>query len=1276
MLATFAWRARRTPRGIAALASAAALLAVLVLCSAVSSAHVVPVSAGVAAWGEWDEAGLLARSGSKDEPITCFNGGVPAGDHCTCPLYYTATNCSQRQCPNSVGGVGPHRVLPVNPANKFCDRCDQRDFSGLSCQLCQSNAACKQYAGTSAECDNSMAIRGDNKQFQCTLNNTFFIALMGNKRNITAEIMLNCTTADGTAFRKGEQGTCNMAIYRMEPQQSYVDPFFRCDAHECSLKYGQKKSDSNSSQEDTPRQRFFNAARTSGQVALVVECALLAVLGGFTTLLGPRRTKSITVALASTITITALVYIALMILSMQPIDAPEQLVVYECKKTQCACAEDPPPQYDPICSTTKALNDQILPSIKNSIRFTCGMDGSKCELTLSDLSLVFEANCRASECVDPNRFPGGSSEDDHDGGGGGVAVLAQQNLGILLVLLLVLVATGVGIHYHYTRCISHERGKEFLVTFHVSAPHGDPDEDDEDNINGGGGGGGGAGSSTTAGDSRTSRSAALNGHRRATAAAEDSGDDPDVHDRAPLLCSQPAPRQASHPHVAPRGIRRAESTVSVRASVYEQALALTTEERVHVERLRRLTAAPLRLQVSELRYTLRAPLLGAAEESAQRTLLHRINFTVGSGDVLAIMGSSGAGKTTLLDLLSARAKSGVVSGTISLNGTPITTTGPHAAQYRNIIGYVSQEDTLLPSLTVEQTIFYAARLKLPKALSPNTVRRIVARMIDTLKLQHCAQTLVGGDTVRGISGGEKRRVSIAVELLANPRILYLDEPTSGLDTVSAKRVVEAVVELAKDSTMRLYAPHYFAFRPIVIFSIHQPSQEIYELFDKVLLLSRGMSIYCGPAAAAAAVMEQRVTAAFGHTREVPRKELHNNHAEYLMTVEEMLDDAVRAELQEEDAQENAATAAATAVAVTPNGSSATATARTLVPPRRSPETLSTSSPPSPPPRAPPSRLSSRGDLDGDVEDDGDAHVSGADILCTTFGFRMYYANVYEQLRLLVSRSVTCLIGSFHLVTCHAAVVACLATLMCVLYHEQALDLPGALNRAGSVSFLLLVTSFVSLSCLEQLILERKLFNVERENGFYTTWPYLISKIVVDIIPLRIIPATVLASVIYFPMGLRVDAGLHFFYFIFVIVLFSVCITMMVLCIGIVSGSFGAAALLSSVFILWNFVFGGALVQAETIPSSLRAFKSLSPFFLAFEALMVNELNGQHCVFSPTDETGKKSSASIPIMCLQYLTNIGLKPERFNADVMQLAVYCIVFIALAWALLSSCSKLVR
>lgn len=1218
------------------------VLAALLCCLAIGETH-----AKIVSLHRSRQSSVLRLLSPEDRPpvaplhdsfVECTNGGKIDGDECICPIYYTAEDCSKRQCPNSVGGTEPFDILPVHPITQKCDHCRTEDYTGFVCQLCQRDSACAKYAGNKAVCDRSIAIRGDNKQFQCKLNSPYFVELLGGGRDVTADVVLNCTTPDETAFSEGNQGVCEFAIYRIEPHEEYIDPFFRCTTSACNMKYElvKKRSD-----DGTKAQIIFRWLRIGGQVILVLLSVSLAVLGGFVKHLGHKRIKNITFTLGVCIVCTVIVFIALMMASMHPTEV-EHTVVYDCKKTTCACAEDPPQRYTPICSQTSILADSILPSIKNDIHLVCSPDTNKCQLTLSDLSLVFDVDCQASECVDESRFPLPPPDDaDH---------LSSQQLTMRILLCLVsTLLVGLVIHFLYMRRHADIRAREFVIIFSITAPRTDdeglsttpPEEEEEENScahllfpsDG-----------VTFGPLEQVASPAPHSILNMDAVhpptvVEVQDDLPDEHD-------QPLPPNIT-PHAPQVGNRR-DSVVTIRESIGRRAAQLTLEERMKIERVRQLTRSPLELSVDHLRYVLESSRLVAQDEVGDRVILNQISFTVRSGEVLAIMGPSGAGKTTLLDLLSARTKSGRVGGRVLLNGTPIQTTDGRDNRYRNILGYVSQEDTLLPALTVRQTIEFAARLKLPKAFSTHTIAKTVDRMIAALKLQQCEHTLVGdGSSLRGISGGEKRRVSIAVELLANPRILFLDEPTSGLDSISAMRVVEAVVELSKDSPMRRYAPHYFAFRPMVIFSIHQPSKEIFELFDKILLLSRGVSVYCGMASCAAEVLESRLNETFGRIRAIPPREEHSNPAEYLMKLEEVLDYNVRAELQVWDATQNS-TQSQTLLATLPVDSHCAGSSR------HGDGSLSTMSAGAP----------------------SVSMVDGESILSATIGFRVYYANVYQQLALLTSRSVACLIGSFHLVVCHSAVVACLASLMCFLYHEQALDLPGALNRAGSVSFLLLVTSFVSLSCLEQLVLERKLLVVERENGFYSTFPYLLSKVGVDIIPLRVIPATVLASVIYFPMGFRTDSGEHFLWFIFIIVLFSISVTLLVLCIGIISGGFGAAALLSSVFILWNFVFGGAMVQAETIPALLVPFKDVSPFFLAFESLMVNELYGQACVFSPTDETGKPSSTSIPIMCVQYLANIGLKPQRFNTDVIQLVFYCFFLVMLAWLLLATCTKIVR
>ncbi|KEG12839.1 ABC transporter [Trypanosoma grayi] len=1102
--------------------------------------------------------------------------------------------------------------------NGNCTCADSNNFNGLRCEMCQRDGSCHDSSGDSSECNQSLSVRGANKQFECALDSPFFINLMGGGRKIEAIVTLNCTTEDGGAFASGNSGVCAMTLYRIEPNHTFVDPFFRCITSKCSMRLATEEINKDDNSTKTSK-RVFKALTLTGQVVLVTLCSLLALLRCVSSKLGRRLMARILVGLGITLVVFTLLFIGVMFGNMRP-RHPAMLAVYECKETECSCAEYPPSGNKPICANT-ILNDKILPMIRNSIRFACNLQTKLCQLTLADLALMFDLQCNASECVNTRQFPNGPSMEES------IIARAQRNLLVIVALVFVLSIMAIMTHAFWLSSKSKRKALEFIRIFSLSET--------------------------------LPLSGSLGQMLEEETVEErffDKGSVGDVVDsvRQP---NRQVQTEDNTKEVVPDanefvGLVSHSRTRHVHAtSDARRTFTTTPYEADQVEFTRKLTRSSFELKVTDLEYALIGSRFAIHEEARTRLILHQVNFTVRSGEVLAILGPSGAGKTTLLDLLSARSKQGQTTGSITFNGTAVSTNSASVIeQYRNIIGYVSQEDTFLPALTVYQTIEYAARLKLPQAFSNATIKNIVRHMIEALKLQRCEHTVIGdGSGLRGVSGGEKRRVSIAVELLANPRILFLDEPTSGLDAVSAKRVMDAVVELAKESPMRAYAPHYFAFKPIVIFSIHQPSQEIFELFDKLLLLSRGVNVYSGPARCAAATLEARVLRVIGGVRAVPRSADHPNHAEYLMKLEEVLDDPARMELRAEDTLQ-----------------AATQYEGTEFFRHSQQEALSGSE----------AVASATGGGGEEEEEEGERLVLGADILRTVIGFRVYYANVYQQLALLTSRAASCLISSFHLIVCHAAVTSCVGVLMMVLYREQNLDLPGALNRAGSITFLLLVVSFVSLSCLEQLVAERKLFVVERENGFYHTLPYLLSKVVVDIVPLRIVPALVLASLIYFPMGLRVDDGMHFFWFVVVVVLFSVCITLVVLCIGIVTRSFGAAALLSSVVILWNFVFGGFLVQAETVPSALRLFQAISPFFLAFEALLVNELDGQACTFSPTDETGKPAATSIPIMCVQYLSNIGLRPARFNNDVALLAVFTAGLFALAFWLLAKFNTIVR
>ncbi|KAH9904295.1 ABC transporter [Xylariomycetidae sp. FL2044] len=210
----------------------------------------------------------------------------------------------------------------------------------------------------------------------------------------------------------------------------------------------------------------------------------------------------------------------------------------------------------------------------------------------------------------------------------------------------------------------------------------------------------------------------------------------------------------------------------------------------------------------------------------QKTLLQSVDATFQAGTLTAILGGSGSGKTTLLNTAAERMFSTRLSqtGSITFNGSA----GVHSARH----SYVMQQDILLPTLTVRETLQYSANLRLPPSTTAEERMRIVEEVILELGLKDCADTRIGNSQHRGCSGGEKRRTSIGVQLLANPSILFLDEPTTGLDATSAFQLVRTLKSLAKKGRT-------------IITTIHQPRSEIWDLFDNLIILSKGSPVYSG-----------------------------------------------------------------------------------------------------------------------------------------------------------------------------------------------------------------------------------------------------------------------------------------------------------------------------------------------------------------------------------------------------------------------------------------------
>ncbi|XP_068597293.1 ATP-binding cassette sub-family G member 5 [Brachionichthys hirsutus] len=238
------------------------------------------------------------------------------------------------------------------------------------------------------------------------------------------------------------------------------------------------------------------------------------------------------------------------------------------------------------------------------------------------------------------------------------------------------------------------------------------------------------------------------------------------------------------------------------------------------------------LSVSKISYTVSEHVgpwwdLPSYRKRWTRQILNDVSFHVDGGQIMGILGNSGSGKTTLLDAIAGRiGNSGTLLGEVFINGRKMK-----REEYQDCFSYVLQSDNLLSYLTVEETLTYTAQLALRKH-SAEAIKKKVSAVMAELSLTHVAHNVIGGRVFPGISGGERRRVSIASQLLQDPRVILLDEPTTGLDSMTANQIVVLLAELAKRNR-------------IVIVTIHQPRSELFKVFSRIAIMSGGELVFCG-----------------------------------------------------------------------------------------------------------------------------------------------------------------------------------------------------------------------------------------------------------------------------------------------------------------------------------------------------------------------------------------------------------------------------------------------
>ncbi|KAK3313098.1 hypothetical protein B0H66DRAFT_569549 [Apodospora peruviana] len=247
---------------------------------------------------------------------------------------------------------------------------------------------------------------------------------------------------------------------------------------------------------------------------------------------------------------------------------------------------------------------------------------------------------------------------------------------------------------------------------------------------------------------------------------------------------------------------------------------LTPEIRAFVDSMRKSTDA------ADIGLSFGYSQLACQPKGAKRPILQNVTGSIKRGSLTAVMGGSGAGKSTFVNVL--MGKIDFTAGSVTVNGIP-----GKLKRYKKLIGYVPQDDIILPELTVYENILHSARIRLPRSWKDAEIRAHVDAVIDCLELSHVRDSLVGSVGKPVISGGQRKRASIGMELAAAPMAIFLDEPTSGLDATAASSIMRTLKALAR-----------LGISVIVI--IHQPRMEIFTMIDDLILLASGQLIYEGP----------------------------------------------------------------------------------------------------------------------------------------------------------------------------------------------------------------------------------------------------------------------------------------------------------------------------------------------------------------------------------------------------------------------------------------------
>ncbi|CAN8279368.1 unnamed protein product [Cochlearia groenlandica] len=536
-------------------------------------------------------------------------------------------------------------------------------------------------------------------------------------------------------------------------------------------------------------------------------------------------------------------------------------------------------------------------------------------------------------------------------------------------------------------------------------------------------------------------------------------------------------------------------------------------------------------------------LLSRQKPDPVKNLLEDVTGEARDGDILSVLGASGSGKSTLIDALAGRIEN--LRGTVTLNGEKIL----RSRLLKVISAYVMQDDLLFPMLTVKETLIFASEFRLPRSLPKSKKTERVEALIDQLGLRNAADTIIGDEGHRGVSGGERRRVSIGIDIVHDPIVLFLDEPTSGLDSTNAFMVVHVLKRIAESGS-------------IVIMSIHQPSVRILDLLDRLIILSRGKAVFNGSPESLAPFFS-----GFGYP--IPEKE---NVAEFALDLIRTLEgSSIGAKgLAEYNGKWQQ------------NSHSARATPQTtpyLALSLKESITLSVS----------------RGKL-----------VSGATNTVSMDSISSYANPLLIETFILAKRYFKNWIRTPELIITRIATVMVTGLLLATIYWRLDDTPRGAQERLGFFAFGMSTMFYVCADNIPVFIQERYIFLRETTRNAYRTSSYVISHSLVAL-PQLLALSIAFAATTFWTVGLSGGLESFFYYCLIIYAGFWSGSSFVTFISGIVSNVM-ISFMVTIAYLSYCLLMGGFYINRDRIPIYWIWFHYISLLKYPYEAVLINEFD--------------------------------------------------------------------